>query len=265
MKSYECYYAMYYHHRGVKSSLRGENIIEALKKSNKNAIVVKVIDEDGTEYTVREHDDVSPDNYYDQYWVDKDDNILFDEREEKWNWSERIKTEKRIEDAKNNPPIGKDLKLRILAHDGKLLFVPNKPYENIGKGWFPVNDTGIIGSCIYDSEKNVGISTEALELMKKIPRGNDGIGDIDWFQSGYDKTYVFSWLCALYRVMDPKDCVSARGFYTHDHIVIKNDVTDEMKEGMYKYDGYRWRDTSCVTEKDLKRYKLKQKLKRIVE
>lgn len=33
---------------------------------------------------------------------------------------------------------------------------------------------------------------------------------------------------------------------------------------MYKYDGYRWRDPFSVTKNDIKKYKRKQKLKRIL-
>ena len=32
MKNFECRYAMYYHHRWIKCSIHGENIIDVLKK-----------------------------------------------------------------------------------------------------------------------------------------------------------------------------------------------------------------------------------------
>lgn len=268
MKSFDCYYAMYVHHRGLKSVIHGENLIDAIKKSNQNAIVVKVFDEDGTEYTVREHDEASPDNYYDYYWVDNDNNVLYDEREEKWgDYYRRLKLEAELEEkAKNRPSIREnELKVKVLAYNGKLLFVPNKPYEDIEKGWTPVDDKGIIGSSIIDSEKNVGISKEALEIMETIKSGGDAIGDIDWYKAN-DGTYIFSWLCALYRIIDPKNSVSARGFrvYKDECVIIDNDITEDMIEG-YNSAEFMWKEPYSITKPELLKYKRKQKLKRIVK
>jgi hypothetical protein len=79
MKSFECRYAMYYNHKGVKSSIYGKNIIDALKNSNPNGIVVTVRDEDGTEYIVKEHDKTDSNGYFNQYWVNKETGeVLYD-------------------------------------------------------------------------------------------------------------------------------------------------------------------------------------------
>lgn len=78
-KFFECRYAMYLHHRGMKSSIHGENLIDAIKNRNQFAILVWVIDEDGTEYFVNEHDEPDEQGYYNYYWTDKNGNVLFDE------------------------------------------------------------------------------------------------------------------------------------------------------------------------------------------
>jgi hypothetical protein len=51
-------------------------------------------------------------------------------------------------------------------------------------------DVGTLG-CICDASK-VKISKEALDVLKTIPKGHDGLGEIDTYQSG-DKI-LFMWL-----------------------------------------------------------------------
>ncbi len=264
MKKYDCYYSMYVHHRGIKSIVYGENIIDAIKKSNKNAILARIIDEDGTEYFVKEHDEASPDKYYDYYWVDKDNNVLFDEKEDKW--GDYYRREKLLEEIKNKPPIlGDDLKVRVVAYNNKLIFIPNKPYENIGDGWYPVNDKGNIGSVISNTPKNLGISEEALELMQKVKRGSDGIGDIDWFKTNKHE-YVFSWIGGLYRILDPSDSVTARGFsiYRNECQIIENSLNNKIIDSVNNGD-YIWKEPFIITNNGLINYNRKNKLLKLTD
>jgi len=80
MNKFECKYSMYLHRPGVKSVVTGENIIDAIKNSNKNAILVWIEDEDGTEYVVREHDYPDANGYFNYFWVNPTtEEILYDE------------------------------------------------------------------------------------------------------------------------------------------------------------------------------------------
>jgi hypothetical protein len=257
---------MYVHHRGLKSVIHGENIIDAIKKRNQNAILVKVFDDDGTEYTVKEHDEVSPDKYFDYYWVDKDNKVLYDEKEDKWGdyyreEKRRIDKENELKNAK--PIISGDVKVKIVAYNNKILICPNRPFEDVGDHWYPVDDKGHIGSLLLNSSINLGVSNEALELMSQIQVGSDGIGDIDWYQS--DGEGVFSWLCALYRVIDINSSIAARGYRIHADkcVIIENIITDEMINGIKQYDGYRWKNPFSVTDSGIKNYNRKIKLKRL--
>jgi len=263
---FECYYAMYPHHKGVKSVVHGVDLIDAIKKRNQNAILVKVFDEDGTEYSVKEHDEASPDNYYDYYWVDNDNKVLFDEKEDKW--GDYLRRQKEIEEEEEKfrnmlPIINDDLKVRVLAYDNKLFFVPNEPFYNIDNQWFPANDKGRLGSVLAYSNLNLGVSREALELMRKIKRGRDGVGDIDWFKMN-DGSCSFSWWGWLYRVMTPTDSVSARGFTIRDRdcVIIKNVITDEMISGYNKYVDY-WKLPQVITDESIVKYNRCKKLKKI--
>lgn len=264
MNGFECYYAMYIHHRGIKSIVYGDDIVDAIKKSNRNAILVTIFDADGTRYSVCEHDEASPDNYFDYYWVDDNGNILYDERDDKWGYYYRAKAEderniKLVESSVSL--IDDDIKVKVLAYGSRLIVVPNRPFDDIGDIWYPVNDSGNIGSVIVDTVNNLGVSLEALKLMKKIKVGSDGIGDIDWYKNSKG-FYIFSWLCALYRVMDVSECVSARGFRVYsDHcVIVNNDISDDIIKGINSYDGYRWKEPFSVTEDGIKRNLRKVKL-----
>lgn len=79
MNSYDCRYAMYIHHHGVDSVIHGEDIIDAIKHHNQNAILVWCIDDEGNQYFVREHDEPDDNGYYNYYWVDENDEVVFDQ------------------------------------------------------------------------------------------------------------------------------------------------------------------------------------------
>ncbi len=57
--------------------------------------------------------------------------------------------------------------------------------------------------------KDVEISEEALELLKKVKKGNDDLGDIDVFKSS-DGMIVFSWLGGYLRVLRPDSVEGSR-------------------------------------------------------
>jgi hypothetical protein len=89
---------------------------------------------------------------------------------------------------------------------------------------------GNLGQIIMDSAKNVGISEQALALLKTVRRGSDSLGDIDWFKSG-DKA-VFGWLGGPYRIADPKVIEGSREYGIFDHVAIPNDVPAGAKEAI---------------------------------
>lgn len=63
--------------------------------------------------------------------------------------------------------------------------------------------------CVCDADK-VKISKEALEALKKIPQGNDGLGEIDVFKSG-DKT-IFGWLGGYIKAFNPNNIETSRDY-----------------------------------------------------
>lgn len=82
LKTFDCRYAMYLNHRGVKSKIKGFDLIDAIKKSNPNAILVWVQDTDGVEYFCNEHDKPDRNGYFNYFWTDKNGNVIYDSNEE---------------------------------------------------------------------------------------------------------------------------------------------------------------------------------------
>ncbi len=90
-----------------------------------------------------------------------------------------------------------------------------------------IDTPGTIGQVIMNTEKNLGVSPEALALMKTVKIGRGGVGDIDWFSSV--KGDAFSWFGDPYTIKPPAAIEAARGFRILKHVVIANEVPEEAK------------------------------------
>ena len=133
-------------------------------------------------------------------------------------------------------------KVRIVACEGKLVFIPNKPEQGIGNDWWPVNQKGNMGSVLGDSATMLGVSRKALEIMRTIPRNRDAIGDLGWWTCHNGKV-AFSWFGVLYRIMDPKESEAARDFKVYESkcILIPNRVPTEAVAAVQANQFY-WRE-----------------------
>lgn len=56
----------------------------------------------------------------------------------------------------------------------------------------------------------VDISKEALEVLKKIPKSGDDIGDVDVFKS--NKGVVFAWLGGPLRLINPSSATGSNSY-----------------------------------------------------
>lgn len=108
------------------------------------------------------------------------------------------------------------IKVRVVAYKGCLVIVPKDPEKDItNKGprlWWPTGGTqrNILGCVIGNSKEMLGVSAEAIEVMRKIQCGHDAIGDIDWWKCT-DGTYAFSWWGSIHRIIKPP-AMAVRGF-----------------------------------------------------
>ena len=111
---------------------------------------------------------------------------------------------------------------KVTAYKGKLVceLVADKSIEN--EVVTTIDTPSTFGQVIMNTAKNLGVSKEALELMKTVKIGRDDLGDIDWFNSVQGD--VFGWIGGPYNIIDPAEAETARGFKILAHIEIENEV-----------------------------------------
>lgn len=103
-----------------------------------------------------------------------------------------------------------------------------------GKLTLSFDNPGCIGQIIHGLKDQLGVSKEALELLAKIGKSHDDLGEVDCFKSG-DGNLNFGWMGGgkkLVNVEDGNDLGSST--YTvltaKDVTVIPNDFPAEAKK-----------------------------------
>jgi hypothetical protein len=145
------------------------------------------------------------------------------------------------------------MRVRVVAYNGFLIMCPTNVEEK-DEEWVPTENGRTMGCVLLDSKKNLGVSDEALELMRQVPVGRDAIGDIDWWAvidpKGGEEKFAFSWFGSIFRIIHAESSESARGFRPRrSHCtIIPNDVPPEAKalidsEGV---DAFSWNQPDAV-------------------
>ncbi len=114
---------------------------------------------------------------------------------------------------------------RITAHKGILVveLVRNQVTADAGRS--SLDKLRNLGTIVHDTRRYLGVSDEALALLKVVKRGLDRIGDFAWFRSD-DGMDHFAWLGGPKRLVDPKEVATARSYEILAHQVIPNDVPE---------------------------------------
>ncbi|MFJ4289526.1 hypothetical protein ACIP1U_06990 [Cupriavidus sp. NPDC089707] len=115
---------------------------------------------------------------------------------------------------------------RITAHKG-ILVVELVPDQANGDGTSP-SKLRNLATVIHDTGRHLGVSEEALALLKLVKRGLDRIGDFAWFSSDDGKDH-FAWLGGPKRLVNPASVAAARDYAILAHRVIPNHVPDGAK------------------------------------
>lgn len=127
-------------------------------------------------------------------------------------------------------PPSQTLKVRVVAHKGKIVIVPRDPAEGIENRWWPTGGSRL-GCVLGDTKSNLGVSQEALDLMRQVENGRDAIGDLDWWWCN-DETYAFAWWGPIFRIVDPAASQGARNFKIHPEqcTIIPNEVPEKARQ-----------------------------------
>lgn len=85
-----------------------------------------------------------------------------------------------------------------------------------------LDNAGCLGQTVLDSGANLGISREALELLKSVKRGKDPVGDLYWKAKETGRC-IFAWRGAPVVAISPDTCKASDFFAIHAHTVVPND------------------------------------------
>lgn len=128
------------------------------------------------------------------------------------NYAPRRHNEALVKDRKKqDEPLPTDVRARITTYNGMLVTeVLGDPMRGKDEnGWFPKTEKRF-GSNIDHPKARLEISKEAIEVMRKIPRGSDDVGDLMWsWNKGVSE---FTWWGPMNRIIDPWRHQTARTF-----------------------------------------------------
>jgi hypothetical protein len=144
------------------------------------------------------------------------------------------------------------MKVRVVAYNDKIVIITEKPEEGIEDQWWPTGGSRM-GCVLGDTKNKLGVSKEALELMKLVPVGRDAVGDIDWWKCD-DGTYAFGWWGPIFRIIEPEVCQAAKKFlmnvapehYAGQYIEIPNELPQEIKDKVDNSNGVCWDEPVAI-------------------
>jgi len=95
-----------------------------------------------------------------------------------------------------------------------------------------IDTPGNIGQVIMNTKEHLGVSKEALELLKTVKKGHDSLGDVDWFSTMNGAAHAFGWIGGPYAIKDPKTCEASRQYVIGEFVEIPNDVPEGAKQAI---------------------------------
>ena len=127
-----------------------------------------------------------------------------------------------------------NVKAKVVAYKGYLIIecLADKSEKDICT--LSIDNPNCIGQVIHNTKDHLGISEQAVKLLKQVKRSNDDLGEIDYWKCD-DDTWHFSWLGGTKRIVNPndEDCTSSNSYEVPDaskYISIKNEVPEEAKK-----------------------------------
>lgn len=119
-----------------------------------------------------------------------------------------------------------NVKVKITVHRDVLVIETQDIDNDDHPDWTPVGN-GSLGCVLSNTKTWLGVSPEALEWLKTVPRSHDDIGDVDWF-STEKAGKCFAWLGGK-KSLKTKNATGSQYYqvFPDDCILIPNDVPEE--------------------------------------
>lgn len=127
------------------------------------------------------------------------------------------------------------MQARVTAHRGILVveLVHDPVRERAEQGQGPSNMDRLRDLCtvIRDTGKYLGVSAEALMLLRKVKRGIGRIGDFAWYRNDDGKD-SFAWMGGPKRLINPEEAETAREYAILAHRIIANEVPEGARKAI---------------------------------
>ena len=111
----------------------------------------------------------------------------------------------------------------ITAYRGRLIIALLANHSIPGEVTTAQDNPRFPGHVVYDTEANLGVSDEALELMRSLPKCAGELGDMNWLPNEQGKP-MFFWRGERYAMFSPEYCHAASRFKIRRHVAIPNRV-----------------------------------------
>jgi hypothetical protein len=111
----------------------------------------------------------------------------------------------------------------ITAYRGRLIITLLADHSIPGEVISSQDNPRFPGQVIYDTARYLGVSKEALRLLRTLPTCSEEASDLNWFQINDDKP-MFFWRGGRYAIFSPEYCCVAKDFKIREHILIPNRV-----------------------------------------
>lgn len=109
-------------------------------------------------------------------------------------------------------------KVKLTAYHNYLIIETVPPFDKSDE--FIPNGNGKLGCIIANTKTNLGISPEALMLLKQIKQSCDDIGDVMWWKDLNEKCY-FGWLGGPYSIKHIDICDGDRSYQVFENQFIE--------------------------------------------
>lgn len=87
---------------------------------------------------------------------------------------------------------------------------------------------------IRDTARHLGVSKEALALLKRVRRSPDSAGDLDWSRDADGKA-CFGWCGGDCLIVSPETCLGSNRFNVRSCVDIPNQVPEGARRQLDKY------------------------------
>lgn len=126
-----------------------------------------------------------------------------------------------------------DLKVKVTAYKGCLAIETLPPFDKTDT-FIPAGQ-GNFGCVLMGTTSRLGVSKEALALLKTVKKSRDSLGDVMWWKlAPPSEGYCFGWIGGVLAIQDPTQIEGDRDFAVHagQYVTIPNDTVQGAKDAI---------------------------------